>query len=162
MQQKRVNPKIIISALVLIVAGLLAFRFLMPANCSALLQDTKSVTITMTEKTAVDGYPENLSYTVTFEEDDRALIELNIMFTEYNCFFTLKQLDWADASMTIHNVPLTFHVDVSTGDGVRYFELAGKYLISGENVWRVGRGAKGEILQQRLFDFVLDHQEESQ
>ena len=159
MQQKSFDFKKILFIAAVVLCGLLAFRFFMPANCSALLQNAQSVSITMTEKTAVDGYPENFSYTVTFETGDRELIELKNLFTEYNCFFTLKQLDWADASMTIHNVPLTFHVDVSTGDGVRYFQLAGKYLVSGENIWRIGRGAKGEILQQRLFDFVLDHQE---
>ena len=159
MQQKSFDFKKIIFIAVVVLAGLLAFRFLMPANCSALVQDAQSVTIIMKEKTAVDGNPEILSYEVTFEMGDRELIELKNLFTEYNCFYTLKQLDWADSSMMILNVPLTFHIDVSTSDGVRNFQLAGKYLVSGENVWRIGRGAKGALLQQRLFGFVLDHQE---
>ena len=161
MQQKSFDFKKIIFIVAVVLCGLLAFRFFMPANCSALLQDAQSVTIRVSEKTSVDGYPEILSHEVTFEMGDRELIELKNLFTDYNCFFTLKQVDWSDGNMTIHDAPLSIYMDVTGGETVRNIQISGKYLVSGENVWKIGLNKQtAEDFQLRLYEFVLEHSED--
>ena len=162
MQQKRVNPKIIISALVLIVAGLLAFRFLMPANCSALLQDAKIVNIHVTEAIVVIE-PGFRHHQAVFETGERELIELKNLFTEYNCFYTLNKqgkLHLDQYHVQVDDAALSFHITVSDGENTRYFTIGGKYIVSGENVWRIGLSKqKAEDFQLRLYEFVMEHQE---
>ena len=157
MPTKRTNLKLIIAALVLIVAGLLAFRFLMPANCSALLQDAQYVVINVVENTAEDGMPETDVYELNLEPGDRELIELKNLFAEYNCFYTTKKADGFVFEI------IDYSIYFNATDGTKptgAFSTAGKYIFSGGNVWTVGLfGSKAEDFQLRLYEFVMEHQE---
>lgn len=164
MQQKSFDFKKILFIAAVVLCGLLAFRFFMPANCSALLQDAKSVNINVTEAIVVIE-PGFRHHQAVFETGDRELVELKNLFTEYNCFYTLKtqnslNFDFDKYRVQVDDAVLTFHITVSDGENTRYFTIGGKYIVSGDNVWRIGLNKqKAEDFQLRLYEFVLAHEE---
>lgn len=165
MQAKGFDFKKFILIAALVFVGLLAFRFLMPANCSALVQDAQSVSIGVMESANVNGQPEISTCELNLQTGDRALIELKNLFTEYNCFYTLKtqdslNFDFDKYRVQVDDAALSFHITVSDGENTRYFTIGGKYIVSGDNVWRIGLNKqKAEEFQLRLYEFVTEHKE---
>jgi len=143
MPTKKRSPRFALAIVLAVAICMTGLYFFSPANAGSLFTNAQSVTLRAAEETLI------------LEPGDARLQDLKALFTEYHCFRSAKQLE-DDGTLDVED-GTCFQLDISTGEKTATITIAGKYLVSGGNVWTVGLfGGKAEALQARLTAFLAE------